>query len=118
VLDAVPVVRALAAAGDTKLLVRTTKSMRETPNVSAKLHTALTTGEALLALAQGCAGDAIEQLETAIERERELGRTYDAACLELDLGRALEAAGDPAAAREVQARAASVLEPLGCVNPF
>jgi class 3 adenylate cyclase/tetratricopeptide (TPR) repeat protein len=118
VLDAVPIVRALAAVGETQLLVRTTESIRETPDVSAKAHTALIAAEGLLALLQGRAGEAVEQLELAIQRERQLGRTSDAACLELDLARALEAAGQTAAAQEVQARAASVLEPLGCVNPF
>lgn len=118
VLDAVPVVRALASAGETQLLERMTESMRESPNVSAMLEMALTVGEGLLALAQGRAGEAVERLEQAIERERELGRTYDAACLELDLARALEAAGDAAGAEKAKARAASVLEPLGCVNPF
>jgi tetratricopeptide (TPR) repeat protein len=118
VLDAVPVVRALAAAGETQLLARTTESIRETPNVSAQMHTALMTGEGLLALAQGRPGEAFEELETATEREQQLGRTYDAACLALDLARALEAKGDTAAAQEMQSRAASVLEPLGCVNPF
>jgi hypothetical protein len=118
VLDVVPVVRALASAGETQLLERTTESMRETPNVSVKLQTALIVGEGLLALARGRASEAVEQLETAIEREREIGRTYDAACLELDLARALEAAGDAAGAEKARARAASVLEPLGCVNAF
>ena len=74
--------------------------------------------EGLLALLQGRAGDAIEQLERAAERERQLGRSYPSACLELDLAQALEAAGREDAASEVRARAAAVLEPLGCVNPF
>jgi len=118
VLDSVPIVRALAAGGETELLQRTTDSMRETPGVSAKLHTALTAGEGLLALAGGRPDEAVEKLEAATERERRLGRTYDAACLSLDLVRALEAAGDKDAARDAQARARSVLEPLGCVNAF
>ena len=117
-LSTPPIVRALAAAGEAELLQRTLDSMRRTPNVSAMLEMALTVGEGLLALAQGRAGEAVERLEQAIERERELGRTYDAACLELDLARALEAAGDAAGAEKAKARAASVLEPLGCVNPF
>jgi hypothetical protein len=118
VLDAVPVVRALASAGETQLLERTVESMRATPDVSAKLQTAVTVGQGLLALAHGRAVEAAEQLDQAIERERKLGRTYDAACLELDLARALEAAGEAAGAEETRARAAAVLEPLGCVNPF
>jgi tetratricopeptide (TPR) repeat protein len=118
VLDAVPIVRALAAAREVEQLARTTESMRHTPNVSAKLQTAVLAGEGLLDLAQGRAEEGVKRLEEAARRESELGRTYDAACLELDFARALEAAGDTAAAQKVGARAASVLEPLGCVNPF
>jgi tetratricopeptide (TPR) repeat protein len=118
VLEAVPVVRALAAARETELLARTTESIRDTPNLAANAQTALITAEGLLALLEGRAGEAAEQLELAIERERQLGRTYPAACLELDLAGALEAAGQTDASMEVRARAASVLEPLGCVNPF
>jgi hypothetical protein len=61
---------------------------------------------------------AIERLTAAVEAERELGYLYDAACLELDLARALEAHGDADAAEETRERAASVLAPLGCVNAF
>ncbi len=118
VLDAVPVVRALAAAGETQLLERTTESIRATPNLSATAHTALLAGEGLLALLQGRAAEAVERLEAAADRERKLGRTYNTACLEVDLARALEAAGQTDAAQEVRAGAAAVLEPLGCVNPF
>jgi hypothetical protein len=67
----------------------------------------------LVALLQGRAGEAVEQLERATERERRLGRTYPAACLELDLADALEAAGRADTAKEVRARAASVLERSG-----
>jgi tetratricopeptide (TPR) repeat protein len=119
VLEAVPVVRALAAAGETELLVRMAEAIRETSSdLSANAFTAVLAAEGLLSLLQGRAEEAVEQLEAAIERERELGRTYDAACLELDLARALEAMGQKAAAQKAQARAAAVLEPLGCVNPF
>jgi len=118
VLDAVPIVRALAAAGEKDLLVRTTESIRETPDVAGNAQAALIAAEGLVALQHGRAGEAVEQLELATERERRLGRTYPAACLELDLSDALEAAGRADTAKEVRARAASVLEPLGCVNPF
>jgi hypothetical protein len=118
VLDAVPIVRALAAARETQLLARTTESIRETPDVAANAQTALIAAEGLLALLEGRAGEAVQQLEVATERERQLGRTYPAACLELDLASALEAAGQTDASNEVQTHAASVLEPLGCVNPF
>jgi hypothetical protein len=118
VLDAVPTVRALAAAGETELLARTIESIRGTPRLAAIAQTALVAGEGLLALLEGHAGEAVEQLERAAERERQLGRTFPVACLELDLAQALEAAGETASARDAQARAETVLEPLGCVNPF
>jgi class 3 adenylate cyclase/tetratricopeptide (TPR) repeat protein len=118
VLDAAPVVRALAAAGETDLLARTIESIRKTPDVSANARTALLAAEGLLALLQGRADEAVERLKLATERERRLGHTYYAACLELDLARALETAGQKVAAQKAQARAAAVLEPLGCVNPF
>jgi ATP/maltotriose-dependent transcriptional regulator MalT len=118
VLEAVPVIRALAAARETELVARTAESIRETPDLAANAQTAALAAEGLLALLQGRAGEAVEQLELAIERERQLGRTYPAACLELNLAEALEAAGRTDASKEVRARAESVLEPLGCVNPF
>jgi class 3 adenylate cyclase len=118
VLDTVPVVRALAAAEEDELLARVTASINATPTVTALSRTAVLVGEALLALLHGRAAEAVAPLEEGIERQRELRRTYDAACLELELARALEAAGRSEEAREVQMRADAVLEPLGCVNPF
>ena len=120
VLTAVPAVRALAAAGEAELLQRTLDSMRRTKveAQTAKLQTSLAVGDGLLALLEQRADAAVERLTAAIERERELGYVYDAACLELDLARALEAAGQTDAADEARKRAASVLEPLGVVNAF
>ena len=112
-----PVVRALAAAGETQILIRTIEAIRES-DPSGNAHTAVLAGEGLVALLQGRADEAVEQLEAAGERERELGHTFHASCLELDLARALETAGQKAAAQTALARAAAVLEPLGCVNPF
>jgi tetratricopeptide (TPR) repeat protein len=117
-LDSVPILRAVGAAGETDLLRRTTESIRGSRGLAAMSRTALLTGDGLLALEEGRAADAVELLAKAAERVRSLGRTYDAACIELDLARALEAAGDEAAANEVLARANALLEPLGVVNPF
>jgi hypothetical protein len=117
-LDSVPIVRALAAAGEFDLLRRAIESMRKSVVVAAKTQTALLAGDGLLALDDGRAADAVGLLTEAVERERGLGLTYDAACLELDLARAFEAAGEEAAATEARARANAVLQPLGCVNPF
>jgi hypothetical protein len=120
VLSTVPVVRALAAAGREELLQRTLDSMRRTPSeaLAAKLKTALTAGEGLFDLLEQRPGEAVERLTAAVEAERADGYVYDAACLELDLARALEAAGRTDAAEEARTRAASVLEPLGVVNAF
>jgi len=118
VLDSVPIVRALADAGETELLARTAESMREAHHVAAHTETALLTAEGLLAVQHGNPGEGAERLGAAAGRKRQLGRTYEAACLELDLARALEAAGQTSAAGEADTRASAVLERLGCVNPF
>jgi class 3 adenylate cyclase/tetratricopeptide (TPR) repeat protein len=117
-LDTVPIVRALATAGETELLERMTESLRSTKALAGKSQTSLLAGEGLLALAAGRAQDAVDLLAEAADRDRRLGRMYDAAVLDLDLARALETAGDEAGAAEARARANAVLEPLGCVNPF
>jgi class 3 adenylate cyclase/tetratricopeptide (TPR) repeat protein len=119
VLTAVPVVRALAAAGAEELLERTLESMRLTPSETqtAMLAISLTAGDALLALLRGT-GDAVKGLSAGVDAERKLGYAYNAACLELDLARAFEANGDTDAAAEARGRAASVLEPLAVVNAF
>jgi ATP/maltotriose-dependent transcriptional regulator MalT len=101
-----------------ELLERTAESLRTTPGVAASAQTALIAAEGLLALGRADADQAVERLETASERERELGGRYTLACLELDLARALEAAGETERAQQARRRAVSVLEPLGCVNPF
>jgi tetratricopeptide (TPR) repeat protein len=120
VQTAVPVVRALSAGREVTLLERTLDSMRQTPKQAhvAILRTSLITGEGLLALERGQADEAVELLRAAIDAEREGGFVYDAACLELDLARALEAQGGPDAASEARGRAASVLDVLGVVNAF
>jgi tetratricopeptide (TPR) repeat protein len=119
-ITAVPIVRALAAAGEAELLQRTIDSMRPVllDVATGRLQTSLIAGEGLIALLEERPDEAVERLTEAVERERALGFAYDAACLELDLARALEAQGDGDAAAQARARAISVLEPLGCVHPF
>jgi len=120
VLSATPMVRALAEAGELELLTATTESIRRSPgNWSAgSLHTTLLVAEGRLALADGRQDAAVEHLTEAAALERRLGYVYGAACLELDLARALDAVGDAAGAGDVRTRAASVLEPLRCVHPY
>ena len=98
--------------GRRSFFVRTIEAIRET-DASANAHTAVLAGEGLLSLLGGRADEAVEQLEAAVERERELGHTYDASCLELDLALACSRPlGQEAAAQKAHARAAAVLEPL------
>ena len=117
-LDSVPIVRALAAAGETALLRRTTESIRRSRALAAKSRTAVLAGQGLVALEDGRAEEAVELLARAAERERSLGRTYDATVLELDLARALEAAGNESGADEARSRAEAFLQPLDVVNAF
>jgi hypothetical protein len=88
------------------------------PAQAAVLRTSLIVGDGLLALLQGHADDAVERLTAAVDADRRAGFVYEAACLELDLASALEAAGRTEEAAQTRARAASVLEPLGVVNAF
>jgi class 3 adenylate cyclase/tetratricopeptide (TPR) repeat protein len=117
-LDPVPILRALAAAGETELLERTTAAIRASEGLAAKTLTAAVAGEGLIALAHGRPEQAVTRLAEAAERERALSRTYDTALLELDLAHALEANGDTEAAEATRRHAAAVLDPLGVVNPF
>jgi hypothetical protein len=66
-------------------------------------------------------GDAAEAAELHLRAERELdalGRRYEAACVALEVARALQEAGDAAGVAAARERASVVLEPLGCVNPW
>jgi class 3 adenylate cyclase len=118
VLTVVPIVRTLAAAGETDLLARVAESLRRTPYVSAKLESSLATADGLFAFRQGRFDRAIERLTTAAETEQAMGYLYDGACLQLDLAAAHAAAGNATAAEELRERAAALLDRLGCVNAF
>jgi hypothetical protein len=66
----------------------------------------------------GDASRAGRELLAAERGLRDLGRDYDAACVALDAAGALQAAGDRVPPDAARARAASLLEPLACVNPY
>lgn len=74
--------------------------------------------QGLLAFLDGQARDAARVLASAEEDLRALGRHYDAGCVALDVARALDETGDTAGAEAARARAAALLEPLGCINPY
>jgi class 3 adenylate cyclase len=112
--------RALGAAGETDLLVRVAdvleRRRRAVDGPRIAIGASVATG--LVALASGRAVEAVKLLREAAERERGLGWPYRAACLDLDLARALSAAGSEEDASLAREQAAAVLEPLRCVNAF
>jgi len=79
---------------------------------------ALAIGRALGAQRDGPRGRRGESARDRRVRLRAFGRHYDAACVALEVATALEAVGDEAGAAEASERAAAVLGPLGCVNPW
>jgi class 3 adenylate cyclase/tetratricopeptide (TPR) repeat protein len=117
-LTTTPIPRALAHAGETELLEEVSAAFAEKARaVSApRIEISATVAEGLLALASGRTDDAVDRLRDAAERERRLGWAFRAACLDLDVANALETARLVGEAGAVRARAAAVLEPLGCVN--
>jgi class 3 adenylate cyclase len=92
-LDAV--VRTLATADEHELLAAITDSLRRSANGShaGRRGISLQAAEGLIALAADRTDEAVSHLSAAIAREHELGFAYDAACLKLDLARALGRAG-------------------------
>jgi class 3 adenylate cyclase len=112
--------RALARAGEVDLLERAAAALRaKSRDVDApRIAIGATVAEGLLALAEGDADEAAAKLQSAADEERRLGWAYRAACIDVDLATALRAAGRAAEAEVAGGRAAAVLEPLGCVNPF
>lgn len=107
--------RALFAAGEADSL-RRFAAITETalPPQATTRQVAL----GLVALADGRSVDAQTLLGDSVARERSLGAAYTAACLELELGAALDASGDTVGADAVRGQAAAILRPLGVVNRF
>jgi class 3 adenylate cyclase/tetratricopeptide (TPR) repeat protein len=112
-------VRTLAAAGEVELLREVTESLAraEAPRVGL-LGNNLLLAEGLLGLAEGRTGEAVEALGRVANWESELGFAFDAACVKLDLARALEANGRGDEAARVRREAEEFLAALDCVNPF
>ena len=113
------VARTFAAARETELLRELADSMAtsETPR-KGRFVVDLAVAQGLLDLEEGRAGDAAETLGWSVAWERELGFTFDAACLALDHARALDAGGHGEEAAKVRAEAEEFLWALDCVNPF
>jgi class 3 adenylate cyclase len=112
--------RAVGAAGENELLERVSDLLtvqRETAD-APRLAIAAFVASGLVSLAAGHASDAVEQIRDAAEWERRLGWPYRAACLDLDLARALDAAGAERDADVARTRAAAILGPLRCVHAY
>ncbi len=78
----------------------------------------LATADGLLAAHERRLADAGVSLRRAGSLERALGRVFPAACIELELARVLEEAGDVDEAESVRRAAHVVLDPLACVHAF
>jgi hypothetical protein len=111
--------RALAH-GDADLLRRVDRALQALPPERRlwRVDVAAQLSAGLVALANGDGERAVSVLEGVARDERRLGRPFDAACIELELARALEAAGREPDAGATRAQARAQLDALGCVNPY
>ena len=112
--------RALAAAGETALLETIAEAFRRKARElnAPRIAISATVAEGLLSLVAGRADEAVETLRHAADRERDSGWVYRAACLDVDVARALEGAGRGEEARARLQRAAAILSPLGCLHAY
>ena len=109
--------RALFAVDEYDLL-RRVDSILQSKELGRYARAVSLISSGLRAVADGRIGDAVALLEEAAALEREHGASYSAACAELDLAQAYEAAGNTDAAAKVQRSAQEVFDSLGCVNPI
>ena len=112
---ALAVCRALAAAGEADALLRFGEGYGALGGVVASTVRA---ARALRASLDGDASRAAQELASVEAEFTAFGRSYEAACVALDLAGALDAAGDAERAQEARDRALPLLERLGCVNPW
>jgi hypothetical protein len=113
-MAALSISRSLAEAGEVDRAVQLAGLLAADPGSPPEVEAA----QGLLALFADRAGEAAERLLVAEDGLRSLGRHYDAACIALEVGRALNAVGDAKGAGEARGRAAEMLNTLGCVNPW
>jgi hypothetical protein len=81
-------------------------------------RTALKVADGLIARFDGRPEKASALLVEGTEELDRLGRHYDAACVALEAAVAADASGEAEIASDMRTRAAALLDPLGCVNPF
>jgi hypothetical protein len=114
--SALTVFRLLAEIGERDRVEALQRALGDGPGPMSATTTTLARG--LLARLDGDAAEASELHLGAEQELSALGRRYEAACVALEVARALEEAGDQAGATAARERASAVLEPLGCVNPW
>jgi hypothetical protein len=116
-LSIVPVVRTLGVAGETELLRELLESLQNSSVSEIAYHgNAMVIARGLIDLADGRAEEAVESLRDAAAFQRGCGFDFDAACLELDLARALAGDGQDDEAASVRGAAEACLASLNCVN--
>jgi hypothetical protein len=114
--SALPVFRVLAEIGERERIQALQRTLGDGPGPINETTTTFARG--LVARLDGDAATASELHHRAEQGLSALGRRYEAACVALEVARALEGAGDTAGAQAARERASAVLEPLGCVNPW
>jgi len=113
----IPICRVLAATEDQRRLEKLVDIFR-VGSGTGQPGTVLKVAQGLLELLEGKPDDARRRL---LEAEAELtsyGRHYDAACVALEVERALEKSGDASGAAAARDRARQLLDAIGCVNPY
>jgi tetratricopeptide (TPR) repeat protein len=113
----IPICRVLAATDDHRRLAKWCDVFRGRA-AGGQPATVLKVAHGLLELLEGKAALAGRHLLEAEQELSSYGRHYDAACVALDVERALEQAGDTPGAVSARQRARALLDGLGCVNPY
>ena len=112
-----PILRSLAAIEDRDRLEQVLRILREGPAGEAP-QVALKVADGLIAHLDGRPEKASALLVEGTDDLDRLGRHYDAACVALEAAVAADTSGKAQIAADMRSRAAALLEPLGCVNPF
>jgi class 3 adenylate cyclase len=110
------IVRSLAAVEDRDRLERLIRALEE-PLVEAQQDT-VKVARGLVTRLDGRAADANGLILEGADGLDRLGRHYDAACAALEAATAAEASGEIELAAAARTRATTLLDTLGCVNPY
>ena len=115
-LTSLPAIRALAVAGEIDLVARWAEALDSAPSQAGRLGTSLRVANGLLAFQDGRYEHAVAELSTAAETDRKLGYAFDASAIDLELARALDAAGAQDRARALRQSSEAFFASIGCVH--